>query len=92
MSKNSSAESLRESKLQTNAFVLILLLSFLIFFAQTRSFQLLFDGLTYSAIAKNILKTGDWKTLHYGLEQYSVFYQHPPLAMWIQALFYKVLG
>jgi len=69
-----------------------LLLGFLIFFAQTKTFGLMFDGLTYAALAKNILKTGDWKMLHYGLEQYSDFFYHPPLAMWMQALIFKIFG
>ena len=77
---------------EKSAFFLFLVLGFLVFFAQTKDFKLLVDGLTYAALSKNILKTGDWKTLHYGLEQYSNFYQHPPLAMWIQALVYRVFG
>ncbi len=77
---------------ENSAFFLFLVLGFLVFFAQTKDFKLLMDGLTYAALSKNILKTGDWKTLHYGVEQYANFYQHPPLAMWIQALVYKVFG
>lgn len=73
-------------------FWLMITAAFLIFFAHTRSFLLLFDGLTYTALAKNILRTGDWKTLHYGLEQYPDFYQHPPLAIWMQAVVMKCLG
>jgi hypothetical protein len=42
----------------------------LVFFAQTSTFHLMFDGLTYAALAKNILRSGDWSRLHYGLEQY----------------------
>jgi 4-amino-4-deoxy-L-arabinose transferase-like glycosyltransferase len=64
----------------------------LILFAQTRGFHLLFDGLTYAALSRNILRTGDWAHLHYGLEQYPDFYQHPPLAIWMQALVFKLFG
>ena len=77
---------------ENSVFFLFLVLGVLVFFAQTKDFKLMVDGLTYAALAKNILKTGDWKTLHYGLEQYADFYQHPPLAMWLQALIYKILG
>lgn len=66
--------------------------SFLVSFAQTRSFELMFDGLTYVALAKNILKTGDWRVLHYNVEQYADFYQHPPLAIWMQALVFRIFG
>ena len=81
-----------ESSLTQKAFWAVFILAFLIFFAQTRSFLLLIDGLTYSAVAKNILRTGDWKVFHYDIEHYPEFYQHPPLAFWIQALIYKLLG
>ncbi len=64
----------------------------LVFFAQTSTFHLMFDGLTYAALAKNILRSGDWSRLHYGLEQYPDFFQHPPLAIWIQAAVFKLFG
>lgn len=67
-------------------------LAALAFFAHQSHFRLMFDGLTYSAISKNILKTGDWRVLHYDLENYPDFYQHPPLAMWMQAIVYRFLG
>jgi|GEM_PF-4001582 len=67
-------------------------MSILVFFAQTWGFHLLFDGLTYSVLARNILSSGDWLHLHYGLEQYPEFFQHPPLAIWIQAILYKFIG
>ncbi len=79
-------------KTEKKAFLLILSFSILILFAQTRSFLLLVDGLTYTALAKNILRTGDWFTLHYSPEQYINFYQHPPLAIWLQALVFKCFG
>ena len=79
-------------KTEKKAFLLILSFSILILFAQTRSFLLLVDCLTYTALAKNILRTGDWFTLHYSPEQYINFYQHPPLAIWLQALVFKCFG
>jgi 4-amino-4-deoxy-L-arabinose transferase-like glycosyltransferase len=78
--------------IERKAFYLVIGFSFLIFFAQTRSFKLLFDGLTYVALAKNILKSGDWSVLHYGSDGYGNFYQHPPLAIWLQALVFKIIG
>jgi len=81
-----------ERSIVRHAFWLVVGFSFLIFFAQTRSFKLLIDGLTYTAIAKNILTTGDWKTPHYFTAAYQDFYEHPPLAMWMQALVFKFFG
>jgi 4-amino-4-deoxy-L-arabinose transferase-like glycosyltransferase len=89
---SSSHHSEKSVQFARRIYGLVLIAAFLIFFAQTRSFMLLFDGLTYAALAKNILRTGDWKTLHYGLEQYANFYQHPPLAIWMQAAVMSVLG
>ncbi len=79
-------------KIDLKLFSVLMLLAFVIYFAQTRDFGLMFDGLTYSTLAKNILRTGDWKVLHYDLRQYPDAYYHPPLAMWIQALIYKYFG
>ncbi len=77
---------------EKKAFWVVLFSSFLVFFAQTKTFHLLFDGLTYSALAKNVLKTGDWRVLHLGEEQYANFFQHPPLAIWMQAVVYHYFG
>ena len=79
-------------KIDFNLFGIITLLAFLIYFAQTRDFGLMFDGLTYSALAKHMLTTGDWSALHYSARQYVTAYYHPPLAIWIQALIYKTFG
>ncbi len=79
-------------KIDFKLFASLLLLAFVIYFAQTRDFGLMFDGLTYTTLAKNILRTGDWTTLHYDLRQYRDAYYHPPLAMWIQALIFKFFG
>ena len=81
-----------QNSLVRRAFWLVVGFSFLIFFAQTRSFKLLVDALTFTAIAKNILSTGDWKTLHFSPDAYADFYMHPPLAMWLQALIFKYFG
>ena len=91
-SSDQPADRSIDRAMERKTFLLVLLFSFLIFFAQTRSFLLLFDGMTYSALAKHILTTGNWKTLHYGMEQYPEFYAHPPLAIWMQALIYKCFG
>ncbi|MBC7384589.1 MAG: glycosyltransferase family 39 protein [Cryobacterium sp.] len=48
--------------------------------------------MTYGALAKHILSTNDWATLHYTDQAYANFYQHPPLAIWMMALTMKIFG
>lgn len=79
-------------KQDSKLFGSIALLAFVIFFAQTRDFGLMFDGLSYSAYAKHMLMTGDWNVLHYGARDYTSTQAIPPLALWIQALIYKTFG
>jgi 4-amino-4-deoxy-L-arabinose transferase-like glycosyltransferase len=50
------------------------------------------DSMTYGTLAKNILSTGDWSTLHYHDQAYSDFYQHPPFTIWVLALVFKLFG
>lgn len=50
------------------------------------------DAMTYGALAKHVLVTGDWARLHYSSEAYGDFFQHPPLAIWLQALVFKAFG
>lgn len=64
----------------------------LVFLAHTWESQLKLDAMTYAALAKNILSTGDWQTLHYTRDYFPDFYQHPPLAIWLQALIFRSLG
>ena len=78
--------------LKSREFAIVTGLAFLAFFAQLKDFQLLFDGLTYFSLSKNILTTGDWQVLHYSPEQYTDFYQHPPLAIWLQAWVIRLFG
>ena len=47
------------------------------------------DEAWYGAIAREILITGDWMTLHFNGVP---FYDHPPMGFWIMATFYKLFG
>lgn len=74
-------------KLLTAALFFALLLPFLV---QDGMFV---DGITYSAIAHNMANgIGSFWQPHYSETLYPVFYEHPPLVMGIQALFFKLLG
>ena len=50
------------------------------------------DAMENASIAKHILSTGDWKHFRYDLTSYKNYYNHPPLVIWIEALFFKFLG
>jgi len=48
------------------------------------------DSAFYAKIAKNIVDTGDWLTMHYG--DASTIIDKPPLVMWITAISFKIFG
>jgi len=51
------------------------------------------DGVVYSAIAKNLSNNiGSFWSLEYTKTLYPTFHEHPPLAFWLQSLFFRVLG
>lgn len=72
--------------------MVIILLWYLLFWGQSWEARLGQDAMTYGALAKHILETGDWKILHYCSQAYENFYQHPPFIIWITALIFKVFG
>jgi len=52
-----------------------------------------FDGLTYSAIANNLAHNiGSIWELHYTFTSFNVFHEHPPLAIWLESLFFRLFG
>lgn len=51
------------------------------------------DGVTYASIARNMAEGhGSFWNPHYTQTLYAAFHQHPPLALGMEALFFKVLG
>ena len=51
------------------------------------------DGVLYAAIAKNLaLSHGSLWHPFYSQTDFSVFYEHPPLALYFQSLFFKLFG
>ena len=51
------------------------------------------DGVTYAAIAKNLsLNHGSIWQPFYSETCFPVFYEHPPLAIYLESLFFRVLG
>ena len=52
-----------------------------------------FDGVTYSAIARNLAEgVGTFWAPHYTQTTYPQFYEHPPLGFFWQSLIYRLLG
>jgi len=51
------------------------------------------DGATYAAIAKNMaLGKGTFWMPHYTETLYPAFYEHPPLALWMESIFFRIFG
>lgn len=47
----------------------------------------------HAAISREILRRNDWLTLHWPhCEEFSDFYQFPPLFFWLQAICFKIFG
>ena len=47
----------------------------------------------HAAISREILRTGDWLTLHWPhCEEFKDFYQFPPLFFWLQAITFKIFA
>lgn len=81
-------------KQKTNYFLLatagifLLIVSFNLF-----SDGMFLDGLTYAAVANNLSNNiGDFWHLHYTDTLLTNFHEHPPLAIWLESLFFDVLG
>lgn len=71
---------------------ILFLLYVLMFWADVVSYRPGMDSMTYGAVAKHMLTTGDWAVPHYTTQAYSNFFQHPPLALWMMAITMKVFG
>lgn len=77
-----------------NAFWLFTFFIFLVIFLPSVLKDGMFlDGITYSAISKNLANgLGDFFNPHYSKTIHANFYEHPPLVFGIQSMFFKVLG
>ena len=51
------------------------------------------DGVFYAAVAKNLsIGHGTLWQPYYSQTEHTIFYEHPPLAIYFQSLFFKLLG
>ncbi len=74
------------------AFASVLLIWIALFFGQSWNLSFGIDGFTYAALAKNSVSTGQWTTLHLSDDLWPKFYQHPPLVIWLQSIFFYLFG
>lgn len=79
---------------KNNALVLIVLALLITIFLPSLVHQGMFlDGITYSAISKNLASgIGSCFAPHYTKVLYPVFYEHPPLVFIIQSYFFSIFG
>ncbi len=77
-----------------HAIFLILVGIFLILTAPTLFTRSMFmDGLYYASIARNLAEgIGSFWNPYFTEFHFPVFHEHPPLALWVQSLLFRVLG
>ncbi|MEM9948993.1 MAG: glycosyltransferase family 39 protein [Cyanobacteria bacterium P01_D01_bin.36] len=88
--ENTALESdLAEKTLWQNLSLLLLgLMAFTMLFWRLGAESLNdWDEAIYAQVAKEIVNSGDWLTLHWG---YEVWFHKPPLFMWVTATFFKL--
>lgn len=75
-------------------FIIITLLASILFLSKLWESDLpSLDSSVYASISREILRSGDWLTLHYPYsDEYKDFYQHPPLYFWLTAIAFKIFG
>jgi len=90
--KNSEKNSIRNFALRRDWFLIFILIAFstyLFIFKLGGPSLWETDELIYGEVAKEILKSGDWITLHFN---YREWFDKPPLYMWLTAFFYRFFG
>jgi len=70
-------------------FILIALSIYLFIFKLGESSLWNMDEAIYGEVAKEVLKLGDWVTLHFN---YREWFDKPPLYIWLTAITFKVFG
>ncbi len=77
-------------KIFQNHFFLIVLIGFFLFIIGNNNFSLFDNSETnYSAVAKEIVNTGDYLTMHFNGENW---YIHPPLYFWLSSTLCQLFG
>lgn len=68
------------------------IVAFLVVFALPGREGLGFDPALYGAMARSIVRTGQWWPIRIHDQFYPVFYEHPPLVLWAMAAMLKLFG
>ena len=80
-------------KLFAPAYCFVIGLFLLIISPHFLSEGMFFDGVIYSSISKNLANgDGTFWNPHYTQTQHANFYEHPPLALGLQSLAFKIFG
>lgn len=75
------------------AFLVILLLAAILFFANLWIGDLGLDSAAYATISRAMLRTGDWIVPHYEhSREYADCWLHPPLFYWLTASSFRLFG
>jgi 4-amino-4-deoxy-L-arabinose transferase-like glycosyltransferase len=77
----------RITKLEVKPFLFLAVV--VLFFWQLGRGSLVGDEAIYAAVAQSIVHSGSWVTLHLNG---APWYEKPPLAIWMTAIFFKVFG
>jgi 4-amino-4-deoxy-L-arabinose transferase-like glycosyltransferase len=83
---------MKNLKISSLLFATIALYCFLVL-VRSIGIDMFFDGLIYSSIARNMASgLGDFWHPYYSQYFLNPFYEHPPLAMWLQSLGFRLFG
>lgn len=69
--------------------LLVLIVAFALLWKLGTGSLAAWDEAIYAQVSKEIVRSGDWLTLHW---EYEPWFEKPPLFMWITALFYRLFG
>lgn len=74
-------------------YILLSIILWISFFRIVLEGRLFFDGLIYSSISRNLSEGygSIWRP-HFATELFPVFAEHPPLAFWLQSIFFRIFG
>jgi len=90
MIKNFRIRSIKNFLLNNYQLIIIIFLaSIILLFKLGRASLVDWDEAIYAQISREILEKGNWIILHWGGE---LWFQKPPLYMWITAIFFKLFG
>lgn len=80
---------MKEKFQNINGWLLVFIALYCTVFYQLAAGGMFFDGLTYASISENLVSADSFWDLHYTATLKPDFYEHPPLAFWLQYYFFQ---